>query len=107
MMLVKPRATIVGLCPGTTRQMRAAPLGNGKPVSSPTYQAPSGPRATESGTACMGILVPGGRPRNGGARTMRIGKTASTVILPSRPTRSRSLPPASATTAMPSLIATA
>lgn len=51
--------------PGSIRQMRDAPFGKGKPFSSETYQAPSGPIATAVGTASTSTGVPGGGPGNG------------------------------------------
>ena len=47
---------------GAIRQMRDVPAANGKPLSSPTYQYPSGPTATDVGTASAGNIIPGGTP---------------------------------------------
>ena len=62
--------------------MFAPPTGNGNPVNWPTYSQPSGPWTTVVGTACIGMVAPGGRLRNGGAGTMREGNVASVRISP-------------------------
>ena len=70
--------------PGSIRQMRDAPFGKGKPFSSDTYHAPSGPMATAVGTASAGTGVPGGGPGNGrpsGHGTSSGLKRATVVIL--------------------------
>ena len=55
----------------------------GKPFSSETYQAPSGPIAIAVGTDSAGVGVPGGGPGNGrpsGHGTSSRRKRATVVI---------------------------
>src|SRR5690349_18761748 len=78
MTLVKPSAYTLGSWPGITRYTRAWPAGNGKPVSSPTYNAPSGPRPTDVGTDCMMSEL--GRVGTAGSIS-RFGNTASVLGL--------------------------
>ncbi len=78
--LVKPEANTFGAWPARTFQIDEPPTGNGKPVSWLTYSAPWEPLATPVGTACSGICVPGGRPRNGGASTIVAWRTATVRV---------------------------
>ena len=70
-------------------------------MSWPAYSQPSGPSTTEVGTACIGIIAPGGSPRNGGAGTARAGKVASVRIEPFAVISNNAFAPAPATTARP------
>ena len=82
------------------RQMREPPFGKGKPFSSETYQAPSGPTATEVGTASArnGSGSGGGGPRTSSGHGTASGlKRATVEILPRWLTSSRSLFAASVT----------
>ena len=92
------------MLPGSIRQIRDCPFGNGKPFSSETYQAPSGPIATAVGTASVRNGVPGGGPGNGrpSGHGANSGLKRATVVmrLPVS-TLSRSLPAASATRTPP------
>jgi hypothetical protein len=65
---------------GRTFQIDEPPTGNGKPVSWLTYSMPLGPRATPVGTACIGICVPAGNPRKGGASTIVAWRTATVRV---------------------------
>src|SRR5688572_9140815 len=91
--------------PGSIRQMRDLPGGNGKPFSSDTYQAPSGPMATAVGTASTGNGSPGstgpgnGRPEGHGTSSGL--KRATVVIFRRVSTFKRSLPAASVTRTPP------
>src|SRR5918996_176035 len=90
--------------PGSMRQILDAPFGKGKPFSSETYHAPSGPIATAVGTASTGTSVPGGGPGNGspsGHGASSGLKRAPVVILLRVSTFSRSFPAASATRTPP------
>lgn len=98
--------------PGLIRQICEVPGVAGKPRSSPTYQAPSGPTATDVATASDGIGVPAGGsgpPASGGSSgrpsgtaTTRGSRRATVEIVPPRSTLGRSLPAASATSTLPS-----
>lgn len=94
------------VAPGSIRQMREAPVGNGKPFSSETYQAPSGPMATAVGTDSTGTGVPGGGPGKGSPSGHGHGASsglnrATVLILRRVSTFNRSLPAASATRTPP------
>ena len=67
------------------RQIRDAPGLKGKPLSSPTYHQPSGPTATDVGTASAGSEMSVGMPRKGGrceVETSAFGNLATVVTRP-------------------------
>src|SRR5262249_44095912 len=89
---------------GETRQTRDAPGVNGNPFSSPTYHQPSGPTATEVGTASAGTAsTPGGTTPGGRCEveTTAFGNFATVWMEPFGPTRSSSFPAASVTSVRP------
>src|SRR5437016_12888546 len=61
--LVAAGSQVTFLANGSTRQIREGPGVNGKPFSSPTYAKPSGPMATEVGTASAGSMGGAGNGR--------------------------------------------
>ena len=74
--------------------MSEVPGSDGTPRSKPTYRAPSGPIATEVGTACASTVMGVGFPKTpAGTCSATAGKRASIDTRPVAETYSRSLAP--------------